>query len=432
MPGTLRFFRGLMVVLLSLLIASTTLLGQVRHAAAYFPFTYLDGLDQAVSRNYLRDTGGDAYISIEVSASVASFDSEASAEAGYAEIAWQYANGFASDDPEATPEASEIADLGDATTAFTSVTHYEILLEWYLETTVLVTRDASYIYLVSATVQTEQEPGPLATPDLTRGLVASMLTTEAGDGDGVANADGTFSGGLWDKLPTPDHEALQPYAPMLTWDSQDYPEAESFDEGTPESDDGDGGELDFASLDGIERAVGRFYNVEHFDALASPESAPPGTYYLAAVVARFESDDQASTAVGTILDFTLANVEEDASFTLAETDAGELGDRTEAYVGTVEEDGTTVEVALLVVQDGPSVHIVIALGLGEPAGTLETATGVVRFMTGAEAGDGDGTFDASGASTGGLWDTLPAEGDDAVRGLVIDGDEVLYPEESDA
>ncbi|MBA2556642.1 MAG: hypothetical protein H0V12_04735, partial [Chloroflexi bacterium] len=133
MQGSVRWFGHSMVMVLALLLAGATVLGHAPPAMADFQFTHLEGLQEAITRNYASDEAGDGYISIEISASIARFDTGTHAEAAYDEVTWQYANGFAFYEPGATPEASPVTDLGDATTAYTSVTHTEMLLEWYLE-----------------------------------------------------------------------------------------------------------------------------------------------------------------------------------------------------------------------------------------------------------------------------------------------------------
>jgi hypothetical protein len=212
MQGSVRWFEHSMVMVLADFLAGTAMLGHTHPAAADFQFTQLEGLQEAITRHYASDEAGDGYISIEIFASKARFDTEAHAEAAYAEVTWHYANGSAPYEPGATPKASPVTDLGDATTASTSVTHTEMLVEWDLEHTILVTRDAELLYVVSAIFQREQEPQALETTELARSLVASMLATDAGEDAIVEGANGTLTGGLWETLPPIDHEALQPYA----------------------------------------------------------------------------------------------------------------------------------------------------------------------------------------------------------------------------
>jgi hypothetical protein len=48
-------------------------------------------------------------------------------------------------------------------------------------------------------------------------------------------------------------------------------------------------------------------------------------------------------------------------------------------------------------------------------------------MMEAEPGSGEGTFDVSGGSTGGLWEMFPIERDSVLGGLTMDSDVELYP-----
>lgn len=430
MRGARRVSMGLTVWMLALLLAAAAMVGHAPRAAADFPFAYLDGLEQAVTRSYADDDGGEGYISLELSASIARFTTDAYAEVAYDDVVWQYANGYASDALDATPEASEIAGLGDATAAFTSITHFTILLEWYLDTTVLVTRDAAEISIVTATFQVEQAPEMPRSGDLARTMMTSMLATEAGAAEGVENADGTFSGGLWEKLPPADHEALRDYGITSSWDHQDFPEIPDPDEATPVDEEDEG--LDFTTLDGAVRAVARDYSGDIGTSL-TPESGETSIPYVAVLVAEFERDDQAAAALGTIQEEALASVAGDADIPMEEVVAPELGDDVRARVGSVEEEGVRYEVALLVIQDGPYIYLVSAVGVGRgtgsgEAGTLELTTALAGAIVAADAGTGDGTFDDAGGSTGGLWDKLPAAGAPVLQGLTSDTDYVVYPE----
>jgi hypothetical protein len=419
--------------MLALLLAAAALVSHASRAAADFQFTYLEGLEQAVTRSYADDDGGEGYISLELSASIARFTTEANAGAAYDEVTWQYAHGYASDAPDATPEASEVADLGDATSAFTSVTHYEILLEWYLDTTVLVTRDAADIYVVSATFQVEEDPATLRSADLARAMMTSMLAAEAGTGDGVENPDGTFSGGLWEKLPTSDHDALRPYEISYSWDYQDFPEIPDPDEATPVVEVEDEA-LDFSTFDGAVRAVARDYSGDVGTSL-TPESEDTSIPYAAVLVAEFERDDQAAAALDTLLDEAVSSLSEQDTIPLEEVDAPDLGDQAQARFGTIEEESVRYELALLVVQDGPYIYLVSAVGVGSGAGsgagTMETTTAIAEAMVAADAGEGEGTFDSAGGSTGGLWGKLPAAGDPVLGELTSDSDYVVYPASSE-
>ena len=119
--------------------------------------------------------------------------------------------------------------------------------------------------------------------------------------------------------------------------------------GTP-ADTGDE-ELDFASLEGVQRAVARYYAGD-FDFFGTPAPTSTGIVFIVATVVAFDQDDHASTAVETINDDFLASTTADPTLTVEEVDAGELGERTMAYTATGEEAGTTTEISLVLTQNG--------------------------------------------------------------------------------
>lgn len=133
-------------------------------------------------------------------ASILQFDTEAHARESFA-IAVDGIGQTPAD--EATPDVPFFvtgdfgAGLGDERVAFQPAD------ETWVPLRSLIVRDGSLIYLV---VGTGTERG-----DPTGAMVAiaeTMLRREAGPGAGTLVADGTSSGGLWDKLPPADDPAL--------------------------------------------------------------------------------------------------------------------------------------------------------------------------------------------------------------------------------
>jgi hypothetical protein len=209
-----------------------------------------------------------------------------------------------------------------------------------------------------------------------------------------------------------------------TWDSHGFT-----DLATPESEstEGSGDEIDFSSLDGIQRAVARSY-VGDVEPLTTPGAPDATTYLVAAAVAEFDSDDQASSGLGPVQDAVLARSEANFPMPFDEVEVDDIGDQAHAFVATAEEDGVPYEASYLLVQDGPFLYVIGMVGIGAEANTIDTASAVVRTMIEVDPGDGDGAFDESGGSSGGLWDKFPEEGDKVVEGLTIDSDGLLYPE----
>ena len=197
-------------------------------------------------------------------------------------------------------------------------------------------------------------------------------------------------------------------------------------------------EFDFSQLEGVEQVVGRTYSID-FAALmpASPEAIedmayPTGIVTAFAVVAKFDGDDnaeagwetlreafgeQAATMIGT----------EDAEVT--EVEVEDLADNAAGYAATVEEDGTTFNVTILLLREGEYAYVSAVTTGGDDA--TEPATGLAEAMIDADAGDGEGEANEDGEYSGGLWDKIPEEGADAVEGLIIATDERIYPETED-
>lgn len=197
-------------------------------------------------------------------------------------------------------------------------------------------------------------------------------------------------------------------------------------------------EFDFSQLEGIEQVVGRNYSMD-FEALmsASPEAIedmayPTGIVTAFAVVAKFDGDDnaeagweslreafgeQAATMMGT----------EDAEVTELEVD--DLADNAAGYASTVEEDGTTFNVAVLILRDGEYAYVSVVSTGGDDA--TEPATDLAEAMIDADAGDGEGEANEDGVYSGGIWDKFPEEGAESVEGLIIATDEPIYPEVED-
>lgn len=198
-------------------------------------------------------------------------------------------------------------------------------------------------------------------------------------------------------------------------------------------------QFDFSQLEGIEQVVGRNYSMD-FEALmsASPEAIedmayPTGIVTAFAVVAKFDGDDNAEAGWESLRDAfgeqaaTMMGTE-DAEVT--EIDVEDLADNAAGYSSTVDEDGMTFNVAILILREGEFVYSSIVSTGGDDA--TEPATALAEAMIDADAGDGEGEANEDGVYSGGLWDKFPAEGDESVEGLIIATDEQIYPETEEA
>lgn len=87
---------------------------------------------------------------------------------------------------------------------------------------------------------------------------------------------------------------------------------------------------------------------------------PDGTATMAFLVAEFDTAEHAEQAVPLVSEFALRSVPKQG--TLVETSAPTVGDATLAYTGTLDNDGTTVDAAVLTFRDGQYVHAWFASG----------------------------------------------------------------------
>ena len=365
----------------------------------------LSGLERAVARTY----GSLPFGSALMDAYVFAFDTDANARAGLETVHDESASAIPAD------AAIPIDELGTETYAYTREYLGSI-------TTDVLTVNGPYLYIV---VITSYIPD-LDTVALATTTIQAMIAAEASEGVGDYAFDGSSTGGLWDKLPP--GAGVSPPDFHADMDVQLYPEPEvagDAPEPTEEESDSDG--FDFSTLDGIQRVVSRSYSRD-MSVLASPETAPATTYFMAALVAEFDNADNAAAALEPLYAQAQSGFGDDLSISLESIDPGDVGDQAVAGFGVAEEEGVSYEVALLIVQADTYMYAVFAVGIGTDTGVLEMAPAVTEAMLEAEAGSGDGEYDDSGVfMTGGLWDKLPADGDAVLNGLVPASDEQTYP-----
>jgi hypothetical protein len=357
----------------------------------------LTGIELAVGRHY---SSGAA---TELGAYAFRFDSEANAQAGLEAMDTNYIEA----DSSRAGNAIEIGEFGLETRAYASES------ELFGSSASILVVDGRYVYIAAVlTYETGFDMVGLSTA-----MIQSMMATEAGEGPGEFDPEGASTGGLWNKLPTGDSQ--MPVDLWVIHDEQFYPADTSDDP------------FDFAAYEGAQRAIARLYAGDA-EALSTPETAPPGTYIINVLVAEFDTAEHAAASFETVYKYTAENTvaefsTDDFPLTTEEVDPGDLGDQAKATLASGEDEGLSVELPILVVQDGRYLYVIFAIAVGENAGSLETAGAVIEAMVDAPAGSGDEAFDAAGSSTGGLWDKLPAAGNEALGELEPEEDSVLYP-----
>lgn len=188
----------------------------------------LEGIQYGVNRSYIIDysammeTMSTPGAELEMptglftlSALVLEFD-----DSGNAETAFGAVNDDVAGEDLMTEEGVEEVDvdLGDNSVAFAGVEDFD-----GVESDVFVTivQADNYLYMVYAG-STEIDLQETVTS------FTSTLIDNEGSGEGEFNEDGTSTGGLWDKFPSSDHEAV---AGLTAFDMVLYPETETGEEG---------------------------------------------------------------------------------------------------------------------------------------------------------------------------------------------------------
>ncbi len=198
----------------------------------------------------------------------------------------------------------------------------------------------------------------------------------------------------------------------------------------------DGGEepLDFADLEGIEEVVSRTYSVDVAAMLASPAAGgdpafldAEGFVTVVTLIAEFYEAGNAESGwerLNGVFEDQAGASAGDASTAYLEIDAS-IGDNAAAYIATFAEAGTEFSTAFFVVQDAEYVYVVIGVTAAEDP--VAPTTAVVEVMIANDEGEGEGEIGDDGFHRGGLWDKLPAVGDDVLDGLAPLADEQVYP-----
>ncbi|HYJ13573.1 MAG TPA: hypothetical protein VEW66_08275 [Thermomicrobiales bacterium] len=187
----------------------------------------LDGIQYGVSRSWSMDyeamyadsTPGDDMATPEgvlfIAGLVIEFDDDGNAEAGFDAFMDDFDTEELATSDEATVEEWDI-ELGNQSASYSSLEEVEGVES---EVVVSVVQEDNYLYVISAAGSGEDMKAPA------KSLIETMIDND-GSGEGEFNADGTSSGGLWDKLPAADDEAV---ADLIATDEMIYPEPEDDD-----------------------------------------------------------------------------------------------------------------------------------------------------------------------------------------------------------
>ena len=195
------------------------------------------------------------------------------------------------------------------------------------------------------------------------------------------------------------------------------------------------GLLDLGQYDGIEFAVYRSWAV----ASLTQEPEPGQLLSLATLIVQFGSDDEAADALQPVSDaITDGYAESGIPLVAAGLDDDEQpGD--EVIQSVFDPDAPVTDqldeedldlfrgLTVLAVRADGTIVVVIALPMADDAEA--TVLALAESVIDREAGDDSVSFDADGASTGGLFDRLPDADDPILTDAGVDpfSDSILYP-----
>lgn len=217
--------------------------------------------------------------------------------------------------------------------------------------------------------------------------------------------------------------------------------ASAFAQATPEASP-TGGEFDLSTLPGLHLGVARLYsnpiattqidpNATPADMAATPEATPDyaswGVVTLSAIILEFDSPEQAAANMDTV-NAAMTSPASTGGIELTEVTVDGFPGPAKAYSASIDQGpGLTMHQVLLTTQDGPYIYQVIAISLSKVEDAQGAAEKVVHAMIAAPIGEGDGTFNQDGTSSGGIWDKFPVAGDAALAGLTPNLDDRIEP-----
>jgi hypothetical protein len=206
----------------------------------------------------------------------------------------------------------------------------------------------------------------------------------------------------------------------------------------PSDDIIDGLDEGFDDLAGLQSGVARLFTIDYSAALPGDDPASPPAN-ATPVATPDVSADGITTAIVGVLQF---DTEANAIAAVRELGADMQGEDDSTSIDVVGFDGETAAYAFagsddedessgitIVTQDGD--QVVIAMAAGETDDMSDLATDLALDIVSAEPGSGDPSFDAAGASEGGLWDKLPTQVELGLASYWLTHDVEIAPDTND-
>jgi hypothetical protein len=194
---------------------------------------------------------------------------------------------------------------------------------------------------------------------------------------------------------------------------------------------------DLSGLSGLQSGIDRTYSLD-FSALepepsGSPEAGEPeyrDVLSLTGFVFEFDTSENAAAGYDAFVGHGVESMIAMMGFenpVLSEAEVADLGDQ--AYAYSVFNDTGTTEGYLRYVVMQKDAYVFLAIIITESEESSLDADALLTHFAEAttEGHSGIGTFDESGGSTGGLWAFFPDADHEVYAGLVVSGDELLFP-----
>jgi hypothetical protein len=372
------------------------------------PYADLTGLQEAIQRHYQNTITAQ----LNIYADIARFDTEANAAAGFETLNAYYIGSFGT---AASPLAFAPVD-GPALGAETRA--YHATVEEFgnrHEAAFVQVLDGAYVYQVMALNYNDHQVA-IAVDEAAIALLEVIIVTPAGIGTPATDFERAVSG-TWDKFPEVGDEVPERYGILNASDSG-WLEIE-IETATPEvADTPFGFSKDFVAI--VDRTYGTL----------DPATGEPKEEGLRAFVQIAESVDPAGAEPAfTSAEAAYSGEFEAGGITLEPAEAGVTADEVTAWTSQTELEGQQLQVALVLVRSGPYVFLVGVTNTDAEAepDPLTFASALAQAIVDASAESGPGELADDGASTGGIWDKLPATGDEVLGGLVAYADEQYHP-----
>ncbi|MGB3330495.1 MAG: hypothetical protein WBA46_16165 [Thermomicrobiales bacterium] len=198
-----------------------------------------------------------------------------------------------------------------------------------------------------------------------------------------------------------------------------------------------GSDFQLSDLKGIQQGVSRDYMGDMSAMMAAystpsadsetPDLSSIGLFSVSTIVLKFDSEDNAKAGLDTMKG-EMTSPEATGGVELKEESVDGLPDNTTAMSAQVSESGFSGNVFLIGSQQDEYIYYTFAMSLADDDSAKNAAVDFTKFMVDASAGDGEGTFNEDGTSSGGVWDKLATNDDDVLNGLTVSADAQIYPE----